>query len=129
MATDQPAKPEPGPTDDELDRLVYEALRRDGPFVPQSPEEVAGAESEIDEAAVELPPGLRDPLALLGVQTAHPQGAAAPPVPPSYPQTTPPAEHRPAEPAPASTKNRENPMRGTRLRKMIAWLVVGAVGT
>ena len=130
MTTDEPPTPDREPTDDEADRLIGEALRRAGRFVPQSPEEVAGAEAELDEAAVELPPGLRGPLALLGGETPG-RGSQATPLP----QATPPVAHTPAEPAsarPALSRrpdDLENPMRRTRLRKMIAWLVViGTVG-
>ena len=52
-------------SDDELEGLVYEAFRRAGTFVPQTPEEVEAAEAEMDEPAVELPPSLRDPMAIL----------------------------------------------------------------
>ena len=58
-----PRKPEL--SDDDVDRLVYEALCREGKFVPQSPDEVAAAEAAIDETKVELPALLRDPLAIL----------------------------------------------------------------
>src|SRR5436190_1859031 len=54
MSTDKPPEPDRGLPDDEADRLTYEAMRRDGRFVPQSPDEVAKAEAEIDEAAVAL---------------------------------------------------------------------------
>jgi hypothetical protein len=53
-------------SDAQVDRLIYEALRADGKFVPQTPEEVAAAEAELNEAAVELPAGLRNPYAVLG---------------------------------------------------------------
>ena len=127
-----------------MDRLVYETLRLEGRFVPQSPEEVARAEAEINEAAAVLPPGLRDPLALLNSQIPlqgaippqPPGGETAPPVPPSRLRTTPPADHKPAEPSVVASlpdnrsQEQENPVRGTHFRKMIAWLVVvGTVGT
>ncbi|MBN9120568.1 MAG: alpha-2-macroglobulin, partial [Planctomycetes bacterium] len=102
-------------------------MRRDGRFVPQSPDEVARAEADIDESAVELPPGLRDPLAIL---SRAPAGGAADPTLPSLP------DHVPSEPSSARTSpdrvtpEQENPMRGTWFRKMIAWLVVaGTVAT
>ncbi|MCI0699826.1 MAG: alpha-2-macroglobulin, partial [Planctomycetia bacterium] len=130
MSTDKPTDPNPKLTDNEVDRLVYEALQREGRFVPQSPEEVAKAEAEITEAAVELPPGLRDPLALLkNIPTADS------PVSQSIPPTVPPVDHTPAEPSsalssPNRPKGQESPMRGIRARKMIAWLViVGTIAT
>src|SRR5260221_234960 len=66
MATDKKhTDKKPELSDDDVDRLLYEALRREGKFVPQSPEEVAEAEAVTDEKAVELPASLRDPLAIL----------------------------------------------------------------
>ena len=66
MATDKkPTQRKAELSDDDADRLVYEALCREGKFVPQSPEEVAAAEAAIDEPVVELPASLRDPLSIL----------------------------------------------------------------
>src|SRR5262245_41567091 len=113
MSTDNTPQPEREMTDDEADRLTYESMRRDGRFVPQSPEEVAKAEAEIDEAAVELPPGLRDPLAILTNNAASETAAQPLAEPPSLRASSP--------------KGKEKPARGTQFRKMIAWLVV--VGT
>lgn len=44
-----PIQRKPELSDDDLDRLVYEALCRGGKFVPQSPGEVAAAEAAVDE--------------------------------------------------------------------------------
>src|SRR5438067_11533259 len=110
MSTDKPPEPDRGLPDDEADRLTYEAMRRDGRFVPQSPDEVAKAEAEIDEAAVALPPGLRDPLAILNRTSAENANQSPAPA----------ADHVPVEPStllsPARAPAQENPMRGTRLR-------------
>lgn len=66
MSTEkQPPKPTRELSDDAADRLIYEAFCANGAFVPQTPDEVARAEAELDEANVELPASLRDPLAIL----------------------------------------------------------------
>lgn len=66
MATDKKTTPQKAElSDDDVARLVYEALCREGKFVPQSPQDVAEAETTLDESAVELPASLRDPLAIL----------------------------------------------------------------
>jgi hypothetical protein len=66
MATDKKNAPQKAElSDDEIDRLVYEAMCRAGKFVPQTPEEVAEVEAKLNESAVELPASLRDPLAIL----------------------------------------------------------------
>jgi hypothetical protein len=44
---------------------LREAFRQQGAFVPQTPEEVETAEKNLDEEQVELPPSLRDPMAIL----------------------------------------------------------------
>src|SRR5262245_8305041 len=133
MSTEKPPEPPREPSDNEADRLTYEVMRSDGKFVPQSPEEVARAEAEIDESAVALPPGLRDPLAIL-TRAPAPDGAdqTSPPVTEQAPERAPnaPIEPSTARTGPDRTIQKENPMRGTRLRKMIAWLVVvGTVAT
>ncbi len=66
MPTQKP-KPKAAPELSEKDAecLIYEALKREGKFLPQTPAEVAVAEAELGDAEVELPPALRDPLALL----------------------------------------------------------------
>jgi hypothetical protein len=61
----QPKKSKQELSDTDADRLVYEAFCVGGAFVPQTPEEVARAEGELDEEKVELPASLRDPLAIL----------------------------------------------------------------
>ena len=54
MATDKKNAPQKAElSDDEIDRLVYEAMCRAGKFVPQTPEEVAEAEAKLNESAVE----------------------------------------------------------------------------
>ncbi len=118
MSAEKPSEPKPELTDDEVDRLTYEALQRDGRFVPQTPDEVASAEAETNEPAVELPPSLRDPFALLTDSIAPP---APPPAerPPTVPSSVRPPSTRPTE--------EKNPMARTRYRKLIAWLVV--IGT
>jgi hypothetical protein len=67
MATPKknPKKDAPELTELEADALVYEAFRRSGAFLPQTPEEVQAAEAEIDEERIELPLSLRDPMAIL----------------------------------------------------------------
>ena len=65
-------------SDDDADGLIYEALCRDGKFVPQFPEEVAEAEAAIDESIVELPTALRDPLSVLN-RKAPTRSALRPP--------------------------------------------------
>src|SRR5262245_701085 len=130
MSTEKPSQPERKLTNKEANRIIYEALRAEGRFVPQSPEEVAKAEAEINEATVELPPSLRDPVALVTSKTS----------PESAPQTTPAAETgsppQLAEPSSvvAATKRdaerKEKSHRGSRFRKMIAWLlVIGTIAT
>jgi hypothetical protein len=52
-------------SEQEAEQVVYEALRLCGAFLPQTVDEVARAEAEVDEHSVELPPKLRDPFALL----------------------------------------------------------------
>src|SRR4051794_31090776 len=118
MSADNTPEPKRELTDDDADRLTYEALRRDGKFVPQTPEEVAKAEAEVDEAVTELPPGLCDPLAVLN---------GAPPTPAPAPEAAPPAQL--AEPSTARTPSTGLPdeTRRARLRKMVAWLVVVGV--
>jgi hypothetical protein len=122
VSADKPPEPKRELTDDDADHLTYEALQRDGRFVPQTPEEVAAAEAEINESAVELPPALRDPLALLNAPAPNPAAQQTP-----EPAPAPPAPAL-AEPSSArSTPNdtpKENPMRPTRYRKLIAWLVI-----
>jgi hypothetical protein len=49
----------------EAERLVYEAFKQGGNFLPQTVEEVEAAEAELAGKPVELPPHLRDPLAIL----------------------------------------------------------------
>jgi|SRR5579883_1320989 len=66
MSTEkQPPKPKRELSDDDADRLIYEAFCVGGAFVPQTPEEVARAEADFDEESVELPDSLRDPLSIL----------------------------------------------------------------
>jgi hypothetical protein len=66
MSTEkQPETPKKDLTDNDAERLIYEAFCAQGAFVPQTPEEVARAEAEFDEDSVELPASLRDPLAIL----------------------------------------------------------------
>ncbi len=107
MSADPPPEPKRELTEADAERLAYDALRADGRFVPQTPEEVAAAEAEIDEPAVQLPDGLRDPLAILSA----------------------PAEPAPltVEPSALLTKPHDNPeerpMRSTRRR----WIVRSAV--
>src|SRR5215213_5824803 len=104
MSPDKRPEPDRRLPDDEADRLTYEAMRRDGKFVPQSPEEVARAEAEIDEAAVELPPGLRDPLAILNRTPAAespPSGAEQASVPDPVSRAASPATQAPSTPSSA----------------------------
>ena len=56
----------------EAEALVYEAFRRGGAFLPQTPEEVNAAHGEINESRTELPPSLRDPVAILEASRARP---------------------------------------------------------
>ncbi len=118
MPPDPPSDPPRELTDDDAERAAYDALRRDGRFVPQSPEEVAAAEAEIDEPAVQLPPALRDPLALLAVVETAPA-----PQPPTEPVL--------AEPSSVRTTPtdilKENRMRPPRFRKVILRSLVLAV--
>ena len=83
MSADKPSDPKRELTDDDADRLTYEALQRNRRFVPQTPEEVAAAEAEINESAVELPPGLRDPLTVLTSAETLAQRALRRPHPPN----------------------------------------------
>ena len=77
-----PHKPESkfGTEIGELDseKIIHSAFRRTGAFLPQSPEEVAAAESDFEEAAVELPHSLRDPFAILD-RGSKPAKAELPP--------------------------------------------------
>src|SRR4051794_34811980 len=96
MSPEKPPEPDRGLPVEEADRLTYETMRRDGKFVPQSPEEVARAESEINESAVELPPGLRDPLALLARPAVAESAPETPPLAPDpVTRATSPADHAP----------------------------------
>lgn len=52
-------------SDQEAEKLVYEAFKRSGAFVPQTTEQVLAAEAELDEARIELPQSLQDPMAIL----------------------------------------------------------------
>src|SRR5438132_1482814 len=71
MSTEkQPSKPKKELTDNDADRLIYEAFCVEGAFVPQTPEEVARAEEFFHEDSVELPAILRDPLAILKSKSA-----------------------------------------------------------
>jgi hypothetical protein len=71
MSTEkQPPKPKQELSDNDADRLIYEAFCVKMAFVPQTPEEVARAEADCDEESVELPDSLRDPRALLGRKNA-----------------------------------------------------------
>lgn len=74
MATPKknPKKDAPELTEHEAETLVYEAFRRSGAFLPQTPEEVKVAEAEIDEECVELPLSLRDPMGILDKKAATP---------------------------------------------------------
>lgn len=66
MSTEkQPPNAKQELSDDDTDRLIYEAFCEKGAFVPQTPEQVARAEAEFDEESVELPNSLRDPLSIL----------------------------------------------------------------
>jgi hypothetical protein len=58
-------KDAPELTEHEAEGLVFEAFKRSGAFLPQTPEEVAAAETEMEEARIELPLSLRDPMAIL----------------------------------------------------------------
>lgn len=60
-------KPKDAPelSENAAERLVYEAFKQSGKFLPQSEEEVETAEAELASKPVELPPSLRDPLAIL----------------------------------------------------------------
>lgn len=63
--TKKNTKGTPELSEQEAEKLVYEAFKRSGAFVPQTPEDVLAAEAELDEARIELPQSLRDPMAIL----------------------------------------------------------------
>ena len=63
--TKKNTKDGPELSEQEAEKLVYEAFKRSGAFVPQTPEQVLAAEAEIDEARIELPHSLQDPMSIL----------------------------------------------------------------
>lgn len=66
MATEkQPLKPRQELTDNDAERLFYEAFCLEGAFVPQTPQEVELAEEDFFDESIDLPTSLRNPLAIL----------------------------------------------------------------
>ena len=45
---------------EQLNRLVFQALERDGSLIPTTPQAVARAEAELDDEDIELPASLAD---------------------------------------------------------------------
>lgn len=56
-------RPEPG--EDEVERLVYDAMRSSGWLPPETEEDVARAEEELAREPVPLPEDLKDPSAVI----------------------------------------------------------------
>lgn len=81
--SNQKRKPEDVPELSEMEAecLIYEAFKRAGKFLPQTPEEVETAEAELGNERVQLPPSLRDPLAILR-RTPRPGAVIKLPAPP-----------------------------------------------
>jgi hypothetical protein len=82
MSTQQP-KPKGAPelSDRQAECLIYESFKRDGKFLPRTPEEIEAAEAELGEEEVQLPPALQDPLAILS-RKPGPRAAIKRPAPP-----------------------------------------------
>jgi hypothetical protein len=80
MSTQKP-KPKDAPelTENDAECLIYEAFRKVGAFVPQTPEEVEAAEADLGDEEVKLSPSLQDPLAILG-RRPRPRAIPKPPV-------------------------------------------------
>src|SRR5258708_2435098 len=111
MSAENPAEPKRELTDNEAERLAYEAMRRDGKFAPQAPDEVAKAEAETNEAATALPPALQNPQAVLTGSATSPNAPQAPTPAPAL-----------SEPSTARTPSTGAPdeARRARFRKRIA---------
>lgn len=82
MSTQQPkSKGAPELSEREAESLIYEALKRDGKFLPRTPEEIEAAEAELGDEEVQLPPSLQDPLAVLSCKPG-PRATINRPAPP-----------------------------------------------
>ncbi len=67
--------------DREFERAVYQAMKSCGWLLPQTPEELRGAEAELAMNPIELPESLRDPFRLLDTPATQPRDESAAPSP------------------------------------------------
>jgi len=68
-----------GESHDELEKLVHEAMLRLGWLFPETPEDIARIEAELESSGSNLPPELRDPYTVFDAEKcARPNYVAKP---------------------------------------------------